>query len=172
MEQLTLTVPWADYKAGFGNPDGEFWLGLDKLYTTTTSCDYSLRVDMEDWTGVKYWAWYSHFSVGPESDEYRLSISGYYPGSTAGDSITNPSYPDQFLDGMKFSTYDRDQDGHPGGHCADSWKGGYWYEKCHVSNPTGLYLLNGVSNAQGVVWHTAYSSSYSFKVMRYTLIPK
>ena len=37
---------WADYKRGFGNLNGEFWLGLDKIHRLTKTKN-KLRVDLE-----------------------------------------------------------------------------------------------------------------------------
>ena len=38
---------WADYKRGFGNLNGEFWLGLDKV-NRLTKLRNRLRVELED----------------------------------------------------------------------------------------------------------------------------
>jgi len=38
---------WADYKRGFGNLNGEFWLGLDKI-NRLTKLRNRLRVELED----------------------------------------------------------------------------------------------------------------------------
>ena len=35
-------------KEGFGNLNGEFWLGLDKIHRLTVSGGYKLRIDLED----------------------------------------------------------------------------------------------------------------------------
>ena len=42
---------WDDYKAGFGDPLREFWLGNENIYMLTNVEDYSLRVDLEDFEG-------------------------------------------------------------------------------------------------------------------------
>ena len=47
---------WTEYKRGFGNLTGEFWLGLDNLHSLTTSGKYKLRVDPEDFYGSTYYA--------------------------------------------------------------------------------------------------------------------
>ena len=47
---------WDDYKSGFGNPDGEFWLGNENIYMLTNAEDYSLRVELEDFEGnIRYY---------------------------------------------------------------------------------------------------------------------
>ena len=68
---------WNDYKQGFGNLNGEFWLGLDKIYRLTVSGSYKLRVDLEDLLGKTAFAEYSSFAVTSERAKYQLSLGSY-----------------------------------------------------------------------------------------------
>ena len=69
--------PWDDYKRGFGNLNGEFWLGLDKIHRLTVSGSYKLRVDLEDIHGSTAIAEYSSFAVTSERVKYKLSLGNY-----------------------------------------------------------------------------------------------
>ena len=71
---------WAHYKNGFGNLNGEFWLGLDKIYRLTNSERYQLRVDLEDIKGKTAYAEYDMFAITSERTKYQLSM-GTYSGS-------------------------------------------------------------------------------------------
>lgn len=50
---------WVQYKEGFGHlsPDDttEFWLGNEKIHliTTQSTLPYTLRIELEDWSGKK-----------------------------------------------------------------------------------------------------------------------
>ena len=68
---------WQDYKDGFGNSNGNFWLGLDKIHRLVRSGQNVLRVDLTDWNGDTAYAKYGKFSVASESDGYRLIIGSY-----------------------------------------------------------------------------------------------
>ena len=68
---------WDDYKRGFGNLNGEFWLGLEKIHRLTVSGSYKLRVDLEDFNGKTSFAEYSSFAVTNERTKYRLSLGPY-----------------------------------------------------------------------------------------------
>ncbi len=68
---------WQDYKNGFGDLNGNFWLGLTKLHRLTKSGQNVLRVDLTDWTGDTAYAKYGSFSVASESARYRLNVGGY-----------------------------------------------------------------------------------------------
>ena len=74
---------WADYKRGFGNLNGEFWLGLDKIHLLTKTKS-KLRVDLEDTTGKAAYAEYDMFAVTSEKAIYKLSL-GTYSGTTITD---------------------------------------------------------------------------------------
>ena len=67
---------WADYKRGFGNLNGEFWLGLDKIHRLTKS-NNRLRVDLEDTTGKTAYAEYDMFALTSERTKYQLSLGTY-----------------------------------------------------------------------------------------------
>ena len=70
---------WSDYKHGFGNLYGEFWLGLDRIHRLTLDNNSMLRVDMEDFEGESAYAEYSLFGVRSEHDKYRLILGSYLP---------------------------------------------------------------------------------------------
>jgi len=144
--------PWDDYKRGFGNLNGEFWLGLDKIHRLTASNSNKLRVDLEDINGNTAFAEYSSFAVASERVKYQLSLGSY--SGTAGDSLS-------YHRGQAFTTKDRDNDKWSK-HCALKYKGSWWYNACHYSNLNGLYL-NGQSSPQGMDWRTWKGSHYSVK---------
>jgi len=68
---------WNDYKLGFGNLNGEFWLGLDKIYRLTKSERFKLRVELKDTAGKTAFAEYDMFAVTSERTTYQLGIGTY-----------------------------------------------------------------------------------------------
>jgi len=90
-------------------------------------------------TGLWYSVEYSSFSVGPEADKYRLSVSGF--SGDEGDALAAPVHPARIANGMKFSTPDQDNDDKPV-HCAKY--NGWWYTWCSRS------LLNRKAKA---IWN-------------------
>ena len=68
---------WKNYTQGFGNINGEFWLGLDKISRLTESGQNVLRVDLGDFENEKRYANYSTFTVANEQGKYRLTVAGY-----------------------------------------------------------------------------------------------
>ena len=68
---------WTDYKIGFGNLNGEHWLGLEKIHRLSASGQNVLRVDLESFENETAYAVYGQFSIGDESDAYRLHVDEY-----------------------------------------------------------------------------------------------
>ncbi|XP_046861242.1 angiopoietin-related protein 7-like [Xenia sp. Carnegie-2017] len=68
---------WKDYKQGFGDLKGEFWLGLEKIYRLTSARRNKLRVDLGDMSGKKTYAEYDYFAVKNENEKYQLSLAKY-----------------------------------------------------------------------------------------------
>ena len=64
---------------------------------------------------------------------------------------------------MRFSTFDKDNDKDSTRHCAQVFKGGWWFNSCHTSL-NGLYLGGAHSSyANGIVWKTWHGYYYSLK---------
>ena len=123
---------WTEYADGFGDLYKEFWLGLRGMHCLTGNGNWELRIDFTFSNGTKSYMHYSHFSVGPANDNYRLNISGF-TGTTPDDPFT--TYP---LNGQQFSTYDRDNDGAGYRNCAldghGDETGGWWHNDCFWIN--------------------------------------
>jgi ficolin len=123
--------PWNDYAAGFGRLTGEFWLGNDNLAALTSTTQCRLRVDLRDWYNNAGYAEYSLFKVGDASTNYTLTSLGSYSGNTS-DLLT-------YHLGMKFSTYDRDNDLDSYSNCAQTFFSAWWYNSCYHSDLNALY---------------------------------
>ena len=151
---------WTDYKSGFGNLEGEYWLGLDNMYLLThqSGGPPQLRVDLADWEGNTAFAKYNQFSVGNEYSSYTLSVSGYQSASTAGNSLA-------YHNGQMFSTLDRDNDAWPGGQCNVRYSP-WWHGSCHHSLLTGRYYPSGKRTpyAIAITWVTWKGYHYPLRV--------
>ncbi|XP_056596487.1 mucin-4 isoform X2 [Triplophysa dalaica] len=175
---ISFNRTWDEYKRGFGKLIGEFWLGNDKIYWLTQARNMSLRIELEDFEGVREYAHYDHFQVANESQQYRLSIGGY--SGTAGNAMQfNKNYNhDQKL----FTTPDRDNDLYPSGNCGAYYSSGWWFDACMSANLNGIYYhtkYKGVRN--GIFWGTWHNITMeyyptnvrqSFKTVRMMIRPQ
>ena len=152
---------WNDYKSGFGQLTAEFWLGNDKIHRLTAARPSSLRVELEDWNGVRVFAKYGKFKIGDEQVKYRLEVGSY--SGTAGDSLA-------YHNNMAFSTKHRDND-RWGRNCAVSLTGAWWYNSCHSSNLNGKYVGNVKGNSNGVNWLEFKQDFLSLKFTEMKLRP-
>ncbi|CAG5897048.1 unnamed protein product [Menidia menidia] len=155
---------WENYKSGFGNIDGEYWLGLEGIYNLGRPGDYKLLVELQDWMDKKVYAQYSSFHLEPESEGYRLRL-GTYQGN-AGDSLSSHN-------GKQFTTLDRDKDAFSG-NCAHFHKGGWWYNACGQVNLNGVWYTGGVYRSKfqdGMFWADYGGGFYSMKAVRMMIRP-
>ena len=123
---------WEEYKNGFGDVGGEFWLGNEKIHQLT-EISSQLRVDIKTRNnGIKY-AKYSNFTVTNQATNYTLFV-GFYSG-TAKDRLA-------YHNGMSFSTTDRDND-KTSSNCAQNRASAWWYNQCVNSDLNAPYGHNG-----------------------------
>ncbi|ESO01646.1 hypothetical protein HELRODRAFT_145478, partial [Helobdella robusta] len=130
---LSFNQTWATYKTGFGRPDSNFWLGLEKIFSLTGSGDYRLRFEVllnGNWFSDEY----NHFRIDGEGNFYTINVVGY-----TGDNCDIMNQPGDdtvsLQNGAKFSTFDR---GDTYG-CASSSSSGNWFGNCFAQNVNGVY---------------------------------
>ena len=135
----SMNRSWAEFKVGFGDPSGNYWLGNDLLSQLTENYSYKLKFDLQSLTyGYWYVAEYSQFRVLPESYSYILQVDGF-SGNARYDALGGSS-------GVVFSTFDRNN------NYAAMYGGGFWYSlgyvvRCGVNAAysTGYFRWNGLS---------------------------
>ena len=111
---------WDEYKNGFGNLRGEFWLGNEKIHQLT-EIPSQLRVEINTTSSGYKYAKYSNFTVTNEASNYTLFV-GFYSG-TANDMLT-------YYNKMAFTTKDRDNDKYKSGNCAVNNRAAWWFKSC------------------------------------------
>ncbi|XP_071807613.1 microfibril-associated glycoprotein 4-like [Asterias amurensis] len=143
-------LDFANYSRGFGNLEGEFWLGNDNLHRLTAQGEYELRVDLTDFDNVTGYAIYDTFSIADVSYNYSLTVGGY-SGNTR-DSLS-------YNNNMVFTTKDRDNDEWGTANCAVERNGAWWYTYCTYCNLNGRYINEATYNIEGI-WWVGFSGNY------------
>ncbi|NXH75542.1 ANGP4 protein, partial [Hydrobates tethys] len=161
---LSFQRSWREYKQGFGDAAGEYWLGNEAVHLLTSQAPYALRVELLDWEGSQVYAHYGKFQLGSERQLYRLSLQDY--SGTAGQQSG------MALQGTRFSTRDADNDNCLC-KCAQMLSGGWWFDACGLSNLNGIYYpaRHNIRKLNGIRWHHFQGPSYSLKGTRMLIRP-
>ena len=119
---------WDEYKNGFGDVRGEFWLGNEKIHQLT-EIPSQLRVEINTTSSGSKFAKYSNFTITNEATNYTLFVDSY--SGSASDYL-------EYHNGMSFTTKDRDNDEN-GRNCAEIRRGAWWYKSCVYSDLNSNY---------------------------------
>ena len=152
------------YQNGFGDLNGNFWLGLDNIHCLTASAS-ELRVDLKDSYNNKAYAKYENFAIGNADSKYQLTAEHYSGTANGGKSPYRLGL--EYQTGQPFSTFDQDNnDAYK--DCAKNYgKGGWWYKDCYIStNLNGQYSTPGKWSWSGILWRGWKDSSLKFSEMK------
>ncbi|XP_037811105.1 fibrinogen-like protein 1 isoform X2 [Lucilia sericata] len=159
---------WNEYKTGFGQKNGEFFIGLEKLHIMTMYSEpQELLIILQDFANQTRYAKYNDFLIGSENEKYTIKKLGKFYGD-AKDSFS------QHLN-YAFSTYDQDNANATMSHCAKEYPGGWWFSSCFYSHLTGPYLRHSQidkKKEQGIVWYAWHGVNYSLKYVEMLIRPK
>ena len=145
------TRNWEEYKNGFGNSDGEYWLGNEMLHLLTTSQPHDYMVEGVSFQDEINYKKIRNVVINGEDDHYRIvydlaSIDSTYTSTTYGTSMR----------GMRFSTTDRDNDEDEGTDCASKY-GGWWLNSCHTDAMNGSFQTqeetDNIRYIPGIMWN-------------------
>ena len=152
-DKINFQRNWNDCKHGFGDLTGNFWIGLENMHILAgPSKGATLRIELKHWLkgNTTFLAKYGTFMIADESDGYRLNVADY--SGNAGDAF-NLVQSDRITNGMKFTTFDRDNDLFLR-NCAIDFKGGWWFRACHFSHLNALYPKSPITSNSYMSWRT------------------
>ncbi|XP_040264248.1 angiopoietin-related protein 3 [Bufo bufo] len=148
---------WEDYTKGFGDLNGEFWLGLKKIFSLSQQADYILHIELQDWKNNRRFVEYL-FTLGNQDTSYALQLSqvlGTIPSAL-------PEYTP-----LAFSTSD-----HHSQHLkcpGETSSGGWWKSTCGGTNLNGKYSRSRLRvkgerrKGQGLTWKPEKGRMYSLR---------
>ncbi|XP_005920721.1 angiopoietin-related protein 4 [Haplochromis burtoni] len=161
---------WDAYEKGFGSLNGEFWLGLEKIYSIAKDGSYILNIKLSDWVDdlatVRL-----PFQLGGQETKYSLQIQKGGIFSDLESSLATDT-----ASGLPFSTHDQDNDQKSDTNCAKHLSGGWWFSNCGRSNLNGRYFQSPPpkqrhQRKQGIFWKTWRGRYYPLKSSMMMIAP-
>ncbi|XP_041648282.1 angiopoietin-related protein 4-like [Cheilinus undulatus] len=158
---------WENYKSGFGNLNGEFWLGLENIHSLSKQGQYILQVEVSDGSELQT----SHYGFKLDGEEKMFTLH-LQPESENQEDIMKMG-----ASGLPFSTADRDNDLVQDANCAELLSGGWWFSSCGESNLNGKYprrpsmLRRHHSRRQRMFWTSTKGQNTSVKTTLLKIAP-
>ncbi|ALC38373.1 maker423 [Drosophila busckii] len=121
---------WEEYRNGFGDLRGSFWLGLERLHQMIKYQPHELYIHTKDFRNITRHKRYSNFAIGNEAQSYKLLSVGEFSGN--GGNMFDAKDGLSAIN-MKFSTPDRDNDRMVFDNCAADYASGWWFTYCSWS---------------------------------------
>ena len=134
---------WQECAQGFGDLEGNFWLGLDTIHYLTSCDNVTLRIDLRALNGTQGFAKYTEFRIAGRDTEYTIHIGGYK--GDIGDSMQS---------GYKFSTWDNDNDYNSDRNCAATRAGPWWYRNCSKVRLMSLFFPDARNQHERLKWES------------------
>ena len=151
---VNFTRNWEDYVNGFGNLDGEFWIGLNNIYQLTNQQEVELQISVWNDSETSITWNYQTFRISNSANKYRLTVGG-----GTGDGYDAFAYNN----GQYFSTYDRDNEA-SSYHCGYMAQGGWWYRSCTNANLNGRHERSGLPGTHSLEQLLAWNNGSGHKV--------
>ncbi|XP_029474488.1 angiopoietin-related protein 3 [Rhinatrema bivittatum] len=162
---LDFNQTWDSYANGFGDLNGEFWLGLERLYAIAQQADYILHIELEDWGANKRYIEYT-FTLGNKETDYMLFLS-----QTSGNIPSAMSEQTE----IRFTTRDHTSTAKRESNCPESYSGGWWHAECGGTNLNGKYMKprpkGKVEKRGGLFWKPAKGRLYAVKSTKMMIRP-
>ena len=140
---------WLDFQNGFGDSNGNYWLGNEAIQNYLDGYQYQLHVYVYP-VSVVYplqAIYQNYFNVGDSTSNYSISLT------MSGGNATSDGMVAMFDKMFSTSDIDNDEDSH--NSCAMTYGAGWWYGSIPLSNgyACGITVLNGYGN--NFVWGQA-----------------
>ncbi|PAA88735.1 hypothetical protein BOX15_Mlig014133g1 [Macrostomum lignano] len=139
---LSFAQNWHGYVKGFGDPNGNYWMGLEQLLAMTKDRNCKLIYEGVRINGKVLRATFKGFGLRGADENYKLVLGDQEPGGDLWRKLAARH------NGMQFSTYDADNDRRQTGACTkdEGNNAGWWFNNCHYLNPNGLIPISSHSD--------------------------
>lgn len=118
-KEITFDQNWKSYRVGFGDLEGEFWLGNDNIHLLSSDSANEMRMELKSVKGETKNFTFRSFYIENDIQDFRLHI---------GPSVNETLTIIREFNRRPFVTYDRIMD-QPGENCARKYKGAWWYRR-------------------------------------------
>uniref|UniRef100_A0A3B4A322 Fibrinogen C-terminal domain-containing protein n=1 Tax=Periophthalmus magnuspinnatus TaxID=409849 RepID=A0A3B4A322_9GOBI len=145
---------WEKYESGFGDLQGEFWLGLSRIHSLSVQGNSVLHIHLEECKQLR------------RVFEYRFALEGPQSNYTIHLSPLSHDLPDVMGNqtNTTFSTKDRGNGKQHHHNCIQD-TGGWWFHPCGGTNLNGKYFKSRRRPGQkrGIQWRAGRRGSSSLK---------